>query len=181
MSNCLDKIINTFLAKTINEIYWFAAGILKSFSKNIFNQPCISLELTLWRVLVFGKNRSFLQTKKHGVEQSRNVLFYLYRKNRNLDLPIDCQLKLFDNTVLPMLLYGCENWAYGDLKQLEKVHTNFLKRILHVKQSTPHVMLYGDLGRYFHCYKKENHWFWVQPRTKISYHQHYINSCITTI
>ena len=132
-------------------------------------------------MLVFGKNRSFLQTKKHAVEQSRNVLFCLYRKNRNLDLPIDCQLKLFDNTVLPMLLYGCENWAYGDLKQLEKVHTNFLKRILHVKQSTPHVMLYGDLGRYFHCYKKENHWFWVQPRTKISYHQHYINSCITTI
>ena len=47
-----------------------------------------------------------------------------------------------------MLLYGCENWAYGGLKQLEKFHTDFLKRILHVKQSTLHVMLYGDLGRY---------------------------------
>ena len=94
--------------------------------------------------VVFSKNRSFLQTKKHAVEQSRKALFCLYRKNRNLDLPIDCQLKLFDNTVLPVLLYGCENWAYGDLKQLEKVHTDFLKRTLHVKQSTPHVMLYGD-------------------------------------
>jgi len=39
-------------------------------------------------------------------------LYFVYiEKNRNLDLPIDCQLKLFDNTVLPVLLYGCENWA----------------------------------------------------------------------
>ena len=49
---------------------------------------------------VFSKNISFLQTKKHAVEHSRKVSFCLYRKNRNLDLPIDCQLKLFDNTVL---------------------------------------------------------------------------------
>jgi len=111
---------------------------------------------------LFSKNRSFLQTKQHAVEQSRKALFCLYRKIRNLDLPIDCQLKLCDNTVLPVLLYGCENWA---LKQLEKVHTDILKRILHVKQSTPHVMLYGDLGRYpvSIAIKKENHWFLVQP------------------
>ena len=29
---------------------------------------------------------------------------------------------------------------------MEKVQTGFLKRILKVKQSTPYVMLYGDLG-----------------------------------
>jgi len=38
------------------------------------------------------------QTKKHVIEQSRKALYCLYRKNKNLDLPIDCQLKLFDNT-----------------------------------------------------------------------------------
>ena len=30
---------------------------------------------------------------------------------------------------------------------IKKVHTDFFKRILKVKQSTPYVMLYGDLGR----------------------------------
>ena len=35
MSNCLNKIINIFLSKTINENYWLviAAGMLRSISK----------------------------------------------------------------------------------------------------------------------------------------------------
>jgi len=36
-------------------------------------------------------------------------------------------------------------WGFGNLSGIEKVHTDFLKRILKVKQSTPSVMLY--LGR----------------------------------
>ena len=47
-----------------------------------------------------------------------------------------------------MLLYGCEIWGFGCIDIIEKVHTDFLKHILNVKQSTPHVMLYGELGRY---------------------------------
>ena len=74
-------------------------------------------------------------------------MFCLFRKIKNLDLPIDCQIKLFDNTVLPILTYGCEIWGFGDISCIEKVHTDFLKRILHVKKSTPHVMIYGELGR----------------------------------
>ena len=87
-------------------------------------------------------------TKKHVVEQSRNALFALYRKIRNLDLPIDCQLKLFDNTIVPILTYGCEVWGCGDLSTIDKVQTDFFKHILHVKTSTPHAMLYGELGRF---------------------------------
>ena len=67
------------------------------------------------------------------------------KKNRNLDLSIDCLIKLFDNTVLPMLTYGCEIWNFGDISCIEKIHTDFLKQILHVKNP---VMIYGELGRY---------------------------------
>lgn len=98
--------------------------------------------------IFFSKNRKFASTKKHIVEQAKKGLFSLYRKIRNLDLSIDCQLKLFDSTILPILTYGCEVWGYSDLNLLEKVHTDFLKHILHVKRSTPHIMLYGDLGRF---------------------------------
>ena len=45
-------------------------------------------------------------------------------------------------------MYACEIWGYGDLSSIEKVHTDFLKHILHVKKSTPHIMLYGELGRF---------------------------------
>lgn len=87
-------------------------------------------------------------TKKHVVEQARKALFSLYKKIRNLELPIDCQLKLFDNTILPILTYGCEIWGFGDLSMIDKVQTDFFKHILHVKNSTPHIMLYGELGRF---------------------------------
>ena len=50
--------------------------------------------------------------------------------------------------ILPILTYGCEVWGFGDLSEIEKVHTDFMKHILKVKRSTPHVMLYGELGRY---------------------------------
>ena len=39
-------------------------------------------------------------------------------------------------------------WRFGDLTDIEKVHTDFMKYILHVKKNTPNVMLYGDLGRF---------------------------------
>ena len=96
----------------------------------------------------FSKNRKFVDAKKHACEQAKKALFCLYTKIRNLNIPIDCQLKLFDNTVLPILLYACEIWGTGDLSLIEKIHTDFLKRVLNVKKSTPHAMVYGELGRF---------------------------------
>lgn len=98
--------------------------------------------------VIFHKNRKFASMKKHVVEQAKKALFSLYQKTRNLDLTTECQLKLFDHTILPILTYGSEIWCFGDLTMVEKVHTDFLKRILKVKSSTPNVMLYGDLGRF---------------------------------
>ena len=48
--------------------------------------------------VILNKNRKFTSMKKH-VEQAKRALFSLYRKIRNLDLSIECQLKLFDNTI----------------------------------------------------------------------------------
>ena len=82
------------------------------------------------------------------MDQARKALFGFYRKNRNLELHIDCQLKLFDNTIVPILTYGCEIWGYGDLTTIETVYTGFMKYFLNVKKCTPHSMLYGELGRF---------------------------------
>ena len=112
------------------------------------DQPLEVVDCFKYLGVVLPKSRSFYQTKKHVVEQARKALFGLYRKIRNLELPLDCQLKLFDNTIIPILTYGCEVWGFGDLSAIEKVHTDFMKYILHVKKSTPHVMLYGELGRF---------------------------------
>jgi len=58
--------------------------------------------------VILNKNRTFTSMKKLVVEQAKRALFSLYRKIRNLDLSIECQLKLFDNTIVPVLTYSCE-------------------------------------------------------------------------
>ena len=67
---------------------------------------------------------------------------------KNLDLPLDLQLKRFDNKVLPILTLGSEVWGYESLDMLERVHTGFLRRMSKCRKSTPKYMLYAELGRY---------------------------------
>ena len=72
----------------------------------------------------------------------------LLTKIRNLDLPLDCQIKLFQHPVQPILLYGAEIWGFENIDIIDKVYTDFLKYILHVKKSTPHSMIYGEIGTF---------------------------------
>ena len=58
--------------------------------------------------VTFLQNRLFTAANNNNVQQARTHLFSLYRNNGNLDLPIDCQLKRFDSTIVPMLMYGCD-------------------------------------------------------------------------
>jgi hypothetical protein len=50
--------------------------------------------------------------------------------------------------VAPILLYGCEILSIGKHDNIEKVHLQFLKRILNVRATTPFCLVYGELGRY---------------------------------
>ena len=48
----------------------------------------------------------------------------------NLNLPVDCQLKLFDQTILPILLYGSDICSLEKLQSIEKAHLDFLNFFL---------------------------------------------------
>lgn len=98
--------------------------------------------------VIFYYNGSFVHTKKKLVEQAQKALYAVYYKIRNLQLPIDLQLKIFDSLVAPILLYGSEVWGVGKNDNIEKVHLQFLKRILGVRVTTPNCLVYGELGRY---------------------------------
>lgn len=60
-----------------------------------------------------------------------------------LNLPINCQLKLSDKVINPILLFSYEVWGYKNLDIIEKVHFKFLKFILNLKSSTPNCIVYG--------------------------------------
>ena len=53
-------------------------------------------------------------------EKGNRAMFSLLRKRRQLQLPIDIQLQLFDVLVMPVLLYGCEVWAHEGTDIIEK-------------------------------------------------------------
>ena len=56
-------------------------------------------------------------------------------------------LDLFDKLVTPILNYGGEVWGFCKAKQIERVHLQFCKHLLGVKQSTQNNFVYGDFGR----------------------------------
>ena len=45
---------------------------------------------------------------KHNIDQAKKAMHVLYKRIRNLNLPIDLQIQLFDHTIVPIMLYGCE-------------------------------------------------------------------------
>ena len=78
---------------------------------------------------VFSKNRSFFKDIKHNVEQAKKAMHFLYKRIRNLHIPIDLQIQLFDQTILPILLYDCEIWGFQNVKMIENVYNQYLRSI----------------------------------------------------
>ena len=53
-------------------------------------------------------NGYFDVCKKSLYDQAMRAMFSLLSKGRRLKLPTDLMLDLFDKTIVPILLYGCE-------------------------------------------------------------------------
>ena len=90
----------------------------------------------------------FKLAKQKNIEKATKAMYEVIRRVKRHDLSIECLLDLFDKIVKPILLYGCEVWGFSDNYVIEKNHLKFCKLILHLKQSTPYFMIYGELGRF---------------------------------
>ena len=96
----------------------------------------------------FNFNGKFLLARKKLANQAQKGLYALYGKVRNINIPVDLQLKLFDSLIEPILLYACEVWGFENIDILERIHLQFLKRTLSVRSTTPNYMVYGETGRF---------------------------------
>ena len=72
----------------------------------------------------------------------------LFMRINNLSLPIDLQLKLFDHTVLPILSSASEMFGFENLKIIENVQNEFLRKVNNSRCTTSIYMLYAEFGRY---------------------------------
>ena len=52
--------------------------------------------------IVFSQSRSFINARKHIAEQAKKAMYLLFCRINNLHLPIDLQLKLFDQRTMPI-------------------------------------------------------------------------------
>jgi hypothetical protein len=72
--------------------------------------------------------------------------FFYALKIRNVAIPIDLELKLFDSLITPILVYCCEVWGFENKQGIKKMHLQYYKIILNLRSSTPNVMVYGEIG-----------------------------------
>ena len=96
---------------------------------------------------IFNYNNRFPKAIQRQVTQAKKAMFALVTKTRRLCLPVDITCDLFDKTILPILLYGCEIWGFSNVKDIEIFYRKFLKNILKLSSSTPNCMVYGEVGR----------------------------------
>ena len=115
---------------------------------NLGSNPIEIVDSYKYLGVFFTKSGSFLTARKHIAEQARKALYYLYTRINNLDLPIDLQIKPFDQTIVSILTYGIEVFGFENIQILERIHIKFLRNITNTKKSTPHYMLLAELGRY---------------------------------
>ena len=98
--------------------------------------------------VLFNYTGNITNAKNRLIVQSQKALYSVYYTIRNIKIPIDLQLKIFDALVAQILLYGSEVLGYEKNDNIEKVHLQFLKKNLVVRITTPNVLVYGELGRY---------------------------------
>ena len=87
--------------------------------------------------------------------KATNALFALKSKLPMKLISVTTALRLFDSCISPILLYASEVWfpyVYNEPKKwdetpIEKVHTQFLKRMLGVNYSTTNLMVRRECGR----------------------------------
>ena len=63
------------------------------------------------------------------------------------DMPISQKIDLFDKPISPILNYGSDVWVFVKGSSVERVHLQFLKRLLGVKRNTQNDFIYGKVGR----------------------------------
>lgn len=112
--------------------------------------------------LVLTYNGKFYTTQKMLATQAQKAMFCLMKTVKENHFNIQTKLELFDTYVGSILNYGCEIWGNHKDPDIERVHLNFLKRILGVKRSTLNMMVYRELDRYpLHinrCVRQVRYW-----------------------
>jgi hypothetical protein len=89
---------------------------------------------------------------------AQRAMYAMVRRCKEMDITgVSLKNSLFDSLIVPILGYGCEIWAPNILQKntidmmvdnpCERLHMQFLRRLLGVRKSTPRLFLLNEVGR----------------------------------
>ena len=112
----------------------------------------------------FCSSGTFKHAQKALVSKASKALFKIKSITRNVNLKPSTIIKLFDQLVEPILLYGSEIWGPTEIKvkpdgtfplfeacdklSAEYLHLKFCRYLLGCNRTSPKAAVRGDLGRY---------------------------------
>ena len=108
-----------------NNEQWFYNGVTLEMV-NQFN----------YLVLIFTSGGSFMQATKTLPGKALRAMCSLLSVTRNMEVPLNIMLNLFDSFVCSILSYVSEIQGIMNAERIERVQRKFCKRMLNVKQST---------------------------------------------
>ena len=160
---CRDWGLTVNLTKT--KIIIFSSGKITKHRNFTFNgKPVEVVDDYVYLGTTFNFNGNFSKALEKQIDLARKAMFSLLTKARRLLLPIDLQLELFEKTIVPILLYGCEVWGHTNLQPLEVFYRKFLKIVLKIGYSTPSCQVYGETGKspLFNTVNRRLISFWIK-------------------
>ena len=98
--------------------------------------------------IVFSTGGAFTEAQQALSGQSLKAIFMLNKYIRKfVNLKPQHILDLFDKLIRPILTYSAEVWGFTTSMITERVHLQFSKKQLGIKQCTQNDFVYGELGR----------------------------------
>ena len=105
--------------------------------------------------LVFTSGGSFMQATKTLSGKALRAMCSLLSITRNMEVPLNIMLNLFDSFVCSILSYASEIWGFMNAERIERVQRKFCKWMLNVKQSTNNLAIVSELGRFPMCIERK--------------------------
>ena len=144
-SYCDANFLKINLTKT--KVIIFSRGKIRNLPEFFYGTEKVEIvDDYIYLGVTINYNGSFTKAIEKQIGQARKAMFSMITKARRLQLPVDIQLELFEKTVVPVLLYGCEVWGCGNTSDLEVFYRSFLKITLKLGKATPNCMVYGETG-----------------------------------
>ena len=141
---------NIFVNIKKTKVVVFSRGKIRKKPQFVFN--CTNVDVVYdmpYLGVTFNYNNRYTIAQKALYDKANRAMFALLRRSRQLALPIDLQIELFDKMIVPILLYGCEIWRFNYSEMATKLQLKYYRIELKVKKKlTPKVLIYGKLGKF---------------------------------